>query len=183
MKKTLIFVLTCFSITSFAGSGNNFNYDYISTGAGTLKIEGVGTGSFLSVAGSITDGSFIIKGQYGIDLVSNGELKLSQVGLGYHMPIMTNTDLIFGLGFDESSLTLAGVSGGKSNMFVDAELARQITDKTMVSGRLMMKLSDASYDLIISSVHKINETISLVFSHQPDKAAKITSISLRFPLL
>ena len=183
MKKTLLFVLTFFSITSFAGSGTNFNYDYISTGAGTLKIDGVGTGSYLSVAGSITDGKFIIKGKYAIDLVSNGELNVSQVGLGYHLPIMTNSDLIVGLGFDETSLTMAGVSGGKSNMYIDAEIARKISDKTMFSGKLMMKLSDASYDLVLSSVHKINDTTSLVFSHQPDKNAKVTSISLRFPLL
>ena len=182
MKKILLIVLAFFSVTSFANS-SNLNYDFISTGAGTLKIDGVGTGSFLSVAGSITDGSFIIKGQYGIDLLANGELKVSQVGLGYHMPMMTNTDLIFGLGFDESSLTIAGVSGGKSNMFVDAELARKFSEKTTLSARLMMKLSNASYDLVLSSVHKINDTTSIVFSHQPDKSAKITSISLRFPLL
>jgi len=183
MKKILLLALTIFSLNSLANSVNNINYDYISVGAGTLKMDGVGTGSFLKVDGSITDGRFIIKGQYGIDLVSNGELKVSQVGLGYHMPMMTNTDLIFGLGFDETTLDLAGGSGGKSNMFVDAELARVISEKTILSGRLMMKLSAASYDLIVSSIHKINDTVSLVFSHQPDKNAKITSISLRFPLL
>ncbi|MGE4570856.1 MAG: hypothetical protein AAEF72_05940, partial [Gammaproteobacteria bacterium] len=81
MRRTILPLILLLTSTISVAESNNDRfenaYNYLESGIGTVKIDGVGNGLYLSFGGSGTFGNFIINGQFSLDIDSSSTPKVS----------------------------------------------------------------------------------------------------------
>ncbi|MGE4569793.1 MAG: hypothetical protein AAEF72_00465 [Gammaproteobacteria bacterium] len=185
MKNKLLAILLAFTAsTSMAGEDSSpFDYNYISAGLGTIKIDGVGSGSLLHFGGAFTSGNLIISGQFATDIESGGDLTATTLGVGYHTPMSIDTDLTFGVAFTKLSLTLDGIgSGSANNTSIGAGINKMISDSTSVSAVLDISLSGGGIGFGFGALYSFTDSMALGFDFTPGDGGSLSVFSLKYSL-
>jgi len=185
MKNTLLAILLAFTAsTSIAAEKSSpFNYNFISAGLGTIKIDGIGSGSLLHFGGAFTSGKLIISGHFATDMESGGDLTATTLGIDYHTPMSADTDWIFGVAFTKLSLTLDGVgSGSANNTSIGASINKMISDSASVSATLDISLSGGGIGFGFGALYSFTDSIALGFDFTPGDGGSISVLSLKYSL-
>jgi hypothetical protein len=184
MKNTLLAILLAFTAsTSIAAEKSSpFNYNFISAGLGTIKIDGIGSGSLLHFGGAFTSGKLIISGHFATDMESGGDLTATTLGIGYHTPMSADTDWIFGVAFTKLSLTLDdGVSSGSANnTSIGAGINKMISDNASVSAALDISLSGGGIGFGFGALYAFTDSMALGFDFTPGDGGSISVLSLKY---
>jgi hypothetical protein len=185
MKNKLLVILLAFiaSASYAAKDSSSFNYNHISAGLGTIKIDGVGSGSLLHFGGAFTSGKLIISGQFATDIESGGDLTATTLGIGYHTPMSIDTDLVFGVSFTKLSLTLDGIgSGNANNTSIGASINKMISDSTSVSATLGVSLSGGGIGFGFGALYSFTDSMALGFDFTPGNGGSVSVLSLKYSL-
>jgi len=185
MKTKLLAILLALTASISIASEDNspFNYNYISTGLGTIKIDGVGSGSLLHFGGAFTSGKLIISGQFATDMESGSDLTATTLGIGYHTPMSIDTDLVFDVAFTKLSLTLDGIgSGSANNTSIGAGINKMISDSVSVSAALDISLSGGGIGFGFGALYAFTDSMALGFDFTPGNGGSVSVLSLKYSL-
>ncbi|MCS5591668.1 MAG: hypothetical protein NZ775_03990 [Gammaproteobacteria bacterium] len=187
MRKTILpLMLLLASMSSLASSHDDRSesaYNYLESGLGTMKIDGVGNGLYLALGGSGTFNNFIISGQFSIDLDSTADAKVSRFGLGYYWNMSQQSDLIVSYSSSKLSLKLDGGSTGSANEdTINLGLASYLSDNSSANVAFSVPLSGGSVGFSFGGNYWLSDSTAIHFGHDTNTGGDSSSLTLRFAL-
>jgi hypothetical protein len=130
--------LSTASMTAIAAENKHaINYDYvqagfvnfeISYGGDSVDIDFVGFGASTSLTDNIS-----LFGGYITDTDDRGDLRISAVGLGYHVPLSDTTDLQMSFAHNKYEASASGLTGSATGSTISVGVATALTDATELS--------------------------------------------------
>ena len=142
MKKINIAIaalfLTTVSMTTIAAEKKHaINYDYVQAGFANLEISYGGDSVDLNFVGfgastSLTDNISLFGGVV-TDIEDGGDLTISVVGLGYHVPISDTTDLQMSFAHDKFEASASGSTASVTGSTISVGVATALSDATELS--------------------------------------------------
>jgi hypothetical protein len=185
-KKVLPLILLLASTMSFANtdtdpSENSFNY--LEAGLGSVKIDGVGNGLYLSLGGSGTFNNFIIGGHFSVDLQSGGEAKASALKIGHYWDLNDTTDLV--ISYNSSNLGLSidgGASGESKEQSIKFGFLSLLSDTTSANVDISVPLNGGGIGIDFGGNYWLNESTAIHVGHTVATGGGNTLLTFRFTL-
>jgi len=174
------------STISFANTGNDQSesaFNYLETGLGSVKIDGVGNGLYLSLGGSGTFEHFIIGGQFSIDLQSGGEAKASSLKIGHYWDISKTSDLV--ISYNSSNLSLSvdgGASGSANEQSIKFGLLSFLSDTTSANVDISVPLNGNGIGIDFGGNYWLSESTAIHVGHAVSTGGGNTLLTFRFAL-
>jgi hypothetical protein len=188
MRRTILpLILLLTSTISIAESNNDrFEnaYNYLESGIGTVKIDGVGNGLYLSLGGSGTFGNFIINGQFSLDIDSSSTPKVSRLGFGYLWRLNNQAEIIIGYNVSKIDLTLdSGGSGTVDEDVINLGFSSYLSDNSSATVSLSVPVTGGgSVGFGFAGNYWLNDSTAIHFGYEPNTGGSSTNLTLRFSL-
>ena len=185
-KNVLPLILLLASTISFANTDTNQSensYNYLEAGLGSVKIDGVGNGLYLSLGGSGTFNNFIIGGHLSVDLKSGGEAKASALKIGHYWDISNTTDLV--ISYNSSNLSLSvdgGASGESKEQSIKFGFFRSLSDTTSANVDISVPLNGGGIGIDLGGNYWLNESTAIHVGHTVTTGGGNTLLTFRYTL-
>ena len=185
-KKFLTLILLLISTVSFANADNDRSestFNYLESGLGLVKIDGVGNGLYLSLGGSGTFKHFIIGGQFSINLQSGGEAKASSLKIGHYWNVSENSDLV--ISYNSSNLSLSvdgGASGNANEQNIKFGFLSLLSDTISTNVDISVPLNGNGIGIDFGGNYWLNESTAIHVGHTVSTGGGNTLLTFRFAL-
>ena len=182
------------SVLSFATMAEEaespINYDYIQGGFVNLELtyggdsidfDFAGVGASTSVSENINLFGGVIT-----DMEDGGDLTITAIGLGYHTPISSTTDLQLSAAYDRYEASASGATASASGNTIAVGLATALSDSTELSIAYVRPSieGESASGFAAGAVLDINKNLSVVGDvtsiSESGVTANLTAASLRY---